>query len=181
MSRARDRDGLDTLPSIRSSGMVDRAMRNSLAGALVFSCLASLGSAIPAEAGAVSARVATPPCVTMGLSSTSLIQLFGSTVVTKSSGNICIVATNPETVYVQVHIYPVSYKATWMKSYARTFVHAKRLGGLGAGAEYIAVAGGNGDELYLTSGTHFAFLYTELLPSTGGLISLAHVIYRALA
>ena len=157
-------------------------MRKLFTGALVFSCLASLGSAIPADAGTITARVAPPPCVTMGLSATSLTQLFGSTVLTKAwGGNICTVATNPETVYVEVRLYPVSDKATWMKSYASQFVHAKRLGGLGKGAEYIAYAGGNGDQLYLTSGTHFAYLYASQLPSTGDLISLAHVIYRALA
>jgi hypothetical protein len=67
-----------------------------------------------------------------------------------------------------------------MKSYASTFHHPKRLGGLGAGAEYVAYAGGNGDELYLTQGTHFAFLYADQLPSTGEFISLARVIYTAL-
>jgi hypothetical protein len=118
----------------------------------------------------------------MGLSATSLTQLFGSTVLTKSwGGNICTVLTNPETVYVEVRLYPVSDKATWTKSYASQFIHAKRLGGLGVGAEYIAYAGGNGDQLYLKSGTHFAYLYVSQLPSTGDLISLAHVIYRALA
>jgi hypothetical protein len=157
-------------------------MRKFLVGAVAFSCLASLGLSIPAQAEAVNDHVAAPPCTAMGLSTSSLTPLFGSTVVAKaSSGNICIVATNPETVYVQVHFYPTSAKASWTKSYGGAFVHAKRLGGLGAGAEYFTVAGGHGDELYLTRGRHFAFIYTELLPSSTELLSLAHIIYRALA
>ena len=157
-------------------------MRKSLVGVLVVSCLVSLSSVIPAGAGTVTPRAVVPPCVAMGLSATSLTPLFGSTVASKSSsGNICVVATNPETVSFEVHLYPVSAKASWTKSYASTFAHAKRLGGLGKGAEYVAFARGQGDELYLASGRHFAFIYVYQIPSTGELISVAHLIYRALA
>jgi hypothetical protein len=56
---------------------------------------------------------------------------------------------------------------------------AKRLGGLGVGAEFMSA--GSTYRFDLTSGTHFVIVDAEMLASQGKLISPTHVIFRALA
>ena len=153
-------------------------MNKSSVGVFVSACLAgSLGLALPANADNVSARAATTGCSIMGLSVKSLRPYFGSTVVVEAvGGDECGITGD---LSVTVYLYPANNRAIWMKSYGGAFLHAKRLGGLGAGASH---AGGSGAYwLNLTSGTHFVAIDAQSIPSTGKLIALAHIIYRALA
>ena len=153
-------------------------MKQSSVAVFVAACLAgSLGLALPANAENVSARVAKTSCSIMGLSVTSLRPYFGKTVaVEAASGDECGITGD---LSVTVYLYPANNRTIWMKAYGGAFLHAKRLGGLGAGASYAGSSGAYW--LNLTSGTHFVAIDAQSIPSTGKLIALAHIIYRALA
>ena len=113
----------------------------------------------------------------MGLTTASLRPYFATTLTLNAAGYDCGITGN--SVSVDVYLFPLSQKASVVKTYG-SLPHAIRLGGLGAGAEYWNFGGGV-YHLFLTSGSHFVYVYAELLPSTGKLIALAHVIYRGLA
>src|ERR1035441_5985819 len=107
-------------------------MKQSSVGVFVSACVAgSLGLALPANAENVSARVAKTSCSIMGLSVTSLRPYFGSTVAVEAvGGDECGITGD---LSVTVYVYPANNRAIWMKAYGSAFLHAKRLGGRGAG------------------------------------------------
>jgi hypothetical protein len=152
-------------------------MKKVLANVLVVACLlGSLTVATTVSAGAASPRVAKTSCTTMGLTPASLKSLFG-TVTVKGAGYECgIVGDDVE---VTLYLYTLGEKPSALKADG-VFHHAKRLGGLGAGADFENDGGGY-FRLNLTSGSHFVYILGQLLPSQGKLLALAHVIYRALA
>jgi hypothetical protein len=113
----------------------------------------------------------------MGVTTTTMSRLFQSVQPLVSGGYECGITA--DSVSVTLYLYPLSEKATALKSDG-IFRHAKRLGGLGAGVDFSNDGSGK-YQLNLTSGTHFVYFYAELMPSTAKLIQLAHLVYRALA
>lgn len=138
------------------------------AGLLISIAVASPASASP---GALPARTS---CATMGLTAASLRPYFGKVKVT-AVGYVCgLVADDLST---NVYIFPASERVAVMKAYP--IAHARRARGLGAYAIF-ANQGSGEYRMFLTSGTHTAYIHAVLLPSTPKLMALAHVIYRAM-
>jgi hypothetical protein len=144
-------------------------------GFLSLCLVSSLALSTTTIAGGASARVAKTSCTTMGLTPASLRALFG-TVTFTSGGYECGFEGSAE---VTLYLYPLSQKAAALKADG-VFRHPKRLGGLGAGADFEADGSGS-YRLNLTSGTHFVYILGQYVPTQAKLIALAHIIYRALA
>jgi hypothetical protein len=150
-------------------------MKKSLAGFIVSACLVgSLAVGGPALAGTVRSHAAKNSATEMGLTPASLKSLFGVVTVRAAGYESGIVGNDVE---VTLYLYPLADRAAVVKEVH--LEHAKRLGGLGAGAEFSNYGGGD-FQLLLSSGTHVVFIDGQLLPSQGKLIALAHIIYRAL-
>jgi hypothetical protein len=79
---------------------------------------------------------------------------------------------------VTLYHYPASERAAVIQELG-VWRHPIRLGGLEAGASWLRGTDG-AYGLRLTSGSHFVYIDGQLLPSQAKLISLAHIIYRAL-
>jgi hypothetical protein len=151
-------------------------MRRSLSSLIAAAALLfSIVVATPATANATSARVARSSCAIMGLTPASMKPYFGVVAFT-FAGYAC--GMTGDGVSVTLYLYSAGERAAVTKEVALR--HAKRLGGLGPGAEFSNYGGGDFG-LILTSGKHCVYIDGQLLPSQGKLISLAHVIYRAMA
>jgi hypothetical protein len=142
---------------------------------IVGALLAPLSVAAPATAQGASARLAKSSCAIMGLTPASMKPYFG-TVTFTFAGYACGMTGNDAS--VTLYLYAASERVAVGKEVH--LAHAKRLGGLGLGAEFSNYGGGD-FQLILTSGKHCVFIDGQLLPSQGKLIALAHVIYRAMA
>jgi hypothetical protein len=152
-------------------------MKRHRCGVLVVACLLGMVALnSPAVAANVNSRVAKTSCTTMGLTLASLRPYFG-TVTLSAAGYECGLIS--DAIEATLYIYPLSEKAAATKELG-VWRHPTRLGGLGAGAEFFKGTDG-GYGLKLSSGTHFVYIDGQAVASQGKLITLAHIIYRALA
>jgi len=151
-------------------------MRKMISSLIVTTALLlSITVAAPATAEGSTARLAKSSCAIMGLTPASMKPYFGVVTFT-FAGYEC--GMTGDDVSVTLYLYSAGERAAVTKQIGLR--HAKRLGGLGPGAEFSNYGGGDFG-LILTSGKHCVYVDGQLLPSQGKLISMAHVIYRAMA
>lgn len=152
-------------------------MRRVSWGVLTAGLLGALAAGAVGQAGA---RVASNPCVTVGLTPSTLAKVLGHGAYGgpgSSDPSACGIFADGGG--ISIYLYPKA-DATSYEGQESTFHHKQVLGGLGHDAVLLYdQAGAGGGWVYMTAGAYFIELDGQEVPNAI-LESLAHAIYRKL-